>query len=949
MSFIPTVATLQPPKDKYQILKEDFCQLQHDLKKINMHLEGYKQELRRTRMELRNAAHYANELHHEKQGWKDQINGLQNESNNVHLQIDDAERLSEVLEGDLSYALNFLTRADTLSISEVGERVTALNEEIFQAAATLGEALIHQRHELPLEDWNAAAAESQQMVGSTISNILITQAQKPEPEVNPLLVQVVLQIFMVKFCVSKIQSWYPSDVNIEEFLDAIYSEIRSSEEQAVSGRWRALTRAHITPTTDTWTNELFEKLISVLKIASWMPGSPDDQESFTHHLPPIFKAVSELRIAIGENFTSADLDACTHDCGTVYVPLYMEAAYGDSRQQQSDDKRPPKIVAGTTGIGLKKLMAERGANDTLQFQNVISAKIVLESTLKEAVEPVQTSGKPDLPDAPPVIINTATTTTKQRSPQSPIDRSDERSGVNTHMETTSDTDSSTSLAEIYDDLGAPSDNLKEGGERSSYPKGPPTTSTAGGKLIRVGLTQASAQAQAHPAIYAQAIGGRPPNVQVVPGHLPEEEQQEMVEHRQPNQGGNYGQRVMETIKSFMPTAVASPQPPKDKYQILKEDFRQLKYDLKRTNIQLEGCKQDLRRTRMELRNASHYANELHRKKQRWKDHMNGLQNELNNIHQQLDDAKNLCKVRGKELHGAQVFLTKADALSISEVGEKVTALNEEIFQAAATLGEALIHQRHELPPEDLDAAAAESQHIVGNTISNILISQAQRPEPVMNPLLVQVVLQIFMVNFCVSKIQSWYPSDVNIEAFLDAIYSEIRSSEEQAVSGRWRALTRAHTRPTTDTWTTELSEKLMSILRIASWMPGSPDDQESFTHRLPPIFKAVNELRIAIGEKFTSADLDVCTFHCGTRYAPSYMEDAYGDSRQQQSDDKRPPEIVAGTTSIGLKKLMAERGANDALQFQNVISAKIVLESTLKEALEPVPTRRLRKTKRWIK
>ncbi|KAF8801848.1 hypothetical protein BYT27DRAFT_7261625, partial [Phlegmacium glaucopus] len=543
-----------------------------------------------------------------------------------------------------------------------------------------------------------------------------------------------------------------------------------SEEQAVSGRWRALTRAHSRPTTDKWTDELSER------IASWIPGSPNNQASFRHRLPPIFKAVNELRIAIGENFTSADLDVCTHDCGTGYVPSYMEDGYGDSRQQQSNDKRPPEIVAGTTGIGLTKLMAERNANDALQWQSVISAKIVLESTLKEALEPVQTSGKPDLPDATPVIINTATTTTKQRSPQSPIDQPDERSGVNTYTETTSDTDSLTSLSESYDDLGAPSDNPKERGERSSYPKGPPPTSTAGGKPIRVGLSQALAQAQAHAATYAQVTGGRLPNVQAVPGHLPEEEQQEMIEHKQPNQGGNYGQGVIETIRSFIPTVVASPQPPKDKYQVLKEDYRQLQYDLKRTNMHLEGYKQELRRTRTELRNTSHYANELHHEKQRWRDHINNLQNELNNIHQQLGDAKNLSDVRGKELHGAQVFLTKADTLSISEVGEKVTALNEEIFQAAATLGEALIHQRHELPPEDLDAAAAESQQMVGNTISNILISQAQRPEPIMNPLLVQVVLQIFMVKFCVSKIQSWYPSDVNIEAFLDAIYSEIRSS-----------------------------------------------------------------------------------------------------------------------------------------------------------------------------
>ena len=116
----------------------------------------------------------------------------------------------------------------TLLISEVGQKVTALNEEVFQAAATLGEALIHKRHEISQTELDAAAAVSREMVGEKMTNILITQSQKPEPEVNPLLVQVVLQMFTAKFCFSYIRSWYPGDLAIGEVLSAIYREIRSN-------------------------------------------------------------------------------------------------------------------------------------------------------------------------------------------------------------------------------------------------------------------------------------------------------------------------------------------------------------------------------------------------------------------------------------------------------------------------------------------------------------------------------------------------------------------------------------------------------------------------------------------------------------------------------------------------------------------------------------------------
>ena len=146
-----------------------------------------------------------------------------------------------------------------------------------------------------------------------------------------------------------------------------------------------------------------------------------------------------------------------------------------------------------------------------------------------------------------------------------------------------------------------------------------------------------------------------------------------------------------------------------------------------------------------------------------------LQNELINVNQQLKDAKNLSKI---------------DRISISKVGEKVAALNEEIYQAADTLGEALIYKRRALSLAEMDDAAAASRNIVGEKMTNVLITQslAQNPEAEINPLLLQVVLRIFMVKFCVAKIKSWYPGPESQDSesvaggFLSAIYSHIRST-----------------------------------------------------------------------------------------------------------------------------------------------------------------------------
>ena len=200
-----------PPKDK-ELLPED-----HLIRDARASIDNYDRELRKRTNELRQANQQIVDLQQESQRSKDIISNLQNLIR-AYQKLDPKTLQVSDVSGS--------TKADTLSISEVGERVTALNEEIFQAAATLGEGLIHKRFELSQTELEEAALLSHELVGEKLTNILNTQSKKPEPDINPLLVQVVLQIFMVKFCVSKILSWYPGDSVIGGFLSAIYTDIR---------------------------------------------------------------------------------------------------------------------------------------------------------------------------------------------------------------------------------------------------------------------------------------------------------------------------------------------------------------------------------------------------------------------------------------------------------------------------------------------------------------------------------------------------------------------------------------------------------------------------------------------------------------------------------------------------------------------------------------------------
>jgi hypothetical protein len=156
-----------------------------------------------------------------------------------------------------------------------------------------------------------------------------------------------------------------------------------------------------------------------------------------------------------------------------------------------------------------------------------------------------------------------------------------------------------------------------------------------------------------------------------------------------------------------------------------------------------------------------------------------LTHELEAVKVQLADAKTLSEVRGKELKGAQVFLTKADTLSTTDVVQKVNALNEEIFQAAALLGEMLQNsERKDRTQEQITVAFEKARWMLGEQMASVLAVESSNIRTDLNPLLVQVVLQIAITTWCKFVVSSWKPSDGTVADFLAAIYSEIRQVGE---------------------------------------------------------------------------------------------------------------------------------------------------------------------------
>jgi hypothetical protein len=144
------------------------------------------------------------------------------------------------------------------------------------------------------------------------------------------------------------------------------------------------------------------------------------------------------------------------------------------------------------------------------------------------------------------------------------------------------------------------------------------------------------------------------------------------------------------------------------------------------------------------------------------------------------------------------------------------------------------------------------------------------------------------------------------------------------------------------------------IMGLAGWDTQSPDDMSQFEKSLASIFEALRDVRKATGEDVTSADLEVYAVRRGEEYHPGLMEDSYGDDRAGAPSGEGEKEKVIGSSGLGLKKVTFVKVPGGAVEKRGEVLSlpKVVLEKTVKEAIEPPPPPKSRKEKdklaRWF-
>lgn len=292
------------------------------------------------------------------------------------------------------------------------------------------------------------------------------------------------------------------------------------------------------------------------------------------------------------------------------------------------------------------------------------------------------------------------------------------------------------------------------------------------------------------------------------------------------------------------------------------------------------------------------------------------------------------------MKGAQRFLTQTDFLSGAEVIAIAESLNAEILQAAAFMADSL-----EFSPgttkENITAyevSYERARRVLGEPMMKALRSRWEQHSTDLDPTPVQIALQIYMVYCSVKMADLWIQggkgkeNEVLADIFTTSGYGII---EEQAVSGRWRSMTRAHARArdTPDFATNYIVDGLVHVLTIAGWVQDNKKTAliNMFQGRVSMIVDLTIRLRKGTGEDITSATINLKRFHSGEKFDSRVMDDTYADDRRngEQMGSVFSPRLVssgervAGTTEIGLVRVVKGR------QPEELLKPKVVLCSAL--------------------
>jgi len=276
--------------------------------------------------------------------------------------------------------------------------VESLDAEIFQTAAFMADYFVFEERQDVTEEVQKAIVRLGELLGPKIVDLL----RRTEHADDPTLMQLACQATTTAYCRWIIMSWHFGDPNYDQFLRNIFKTVQNAEHQAISGRWRALTRTHVhsmlhgdADASLDLVPHIAHALVDVLLVAGLKATQEHINEEvmakFGEKLTVIARAALALNLAIGKDITSADLEPIMVSWDTVFDSAVMADINDDERL-----KAGVEHVLCTTDLGLQRVVksSKEGEPAWETSSLLLKPKVALESMIEGLQDVISESPRP---------------------------------------------------------------------------------------------------------------------------------------------------------------------------------------------------------------------------------------------------------------------------------------------------------------------------------------------------------------------------------------------------------------------------------------------------------------------------------------------------------------------------------------------------------------------------
>ncbi|KAF8829624.1 hypothetical protein HHX47_DHR3000539 [Lentinula edodes] len=319
--------------------------------------------------------------------------------------------------------------------------------------------------------------------------------------------------------------------------------------------------------------------------------------------------------------------------------------------------------------------------------------------------------------------------------------------------------------------------------------------------------------------------------------------------------------------------------------------------------------------------------------------------DANTIQEALNQTKTLLDMRTAELKVAQAFLPRSDRYAGADIMKMVESLNSEIHQTASIMadvfspdlqGPGTVLGDGEV---GLHEAAVHTEEILGEGMAKMLQTFNHQEENI----LLQIAFQASMCAFTEWIMDSWcyHDRDSEVEAVLQETYEQLRETEEQPVSARWRILTRKYVRklyPRVEQ--PNLAYHILAACANILIISGLHESEQGlldrlaarFADRVALIVERAVHLNNVIGDDITSCEFVPIYCTPDVAFDPSTMENATENGSATAGHEAifvHNENKILCTTDLGLLKAEKVHGEEGTWNNTVLLKPKIVMPSGL--------------------